>query len=130
MIRNSNCKKFMTKNRSCKFIFIFKKREEKEENGHRVVVHDIHDRRWMLCAFVSEPQLLGRDACFPPDAVCVLLWWMSTLTETIIQLRLPLFAARWRCEVDRYVARARAYSVCIQPIILISIERYTIESHS
>lgn len=51
---------------------------------------------WAGCVFSSSRS----------DTACVLLWWMSTLTETIIQLRLPLFA-RWRREVDRYVARAR-----------------------
>lgn len=40
---------------------------------------------------------------------------MSTLTETIIQLRLPLLAARWRREVDRYryLAHARVPIVYI-----------------
>jgi len=52
---------------------------------------------WAGCVFSSSQS----------DTVCILLWWMSTLTETIIQLRLPLFAACWHCEVDRYVARAR-----------------------
>lgn len=106
----------MTKKRSCKFIFIFaKKREEKGESGHRVVVHDIHDRRWMLCAFVSEPQLLGRDACFLHPArrrMCTLMmnvdinWNNNSIKTTVIRGSL---ASRGR-QVRRTCARA--YCIC------------------
>jgi len=54
-----------------------RRREEKEESGHRVTVHDIHDRRWMLRAFVSKPQTPWAGCVFSSsrsDTMCILLW--------------------------------------------------------
>lgn len=108
------------KRKLCEFTFFYLYKEERRERKERSSCRGSwHTRQKMnalrFCERAATPWAGCVFSSFRSDTMCVLLWWMSTLTETIIQLRLPLFAACWRREVDRYVTRARVpivYTAC------------------